>query len=112
MLSPRPFVPLKAAEPVFGCVQLCGMHKELQQTHLAHEAGMSEGVYNVGVAQVLSEGYLHGGPIRGALYVLVLLWRYDLHSQISQSAYSLIVKRKSSMLCSSHFCRVLPFLTT
>lgn len=48
--------------------------------YLACEAGMSECAYNVGVVQVLGEGYLHWGPVRGALYILVLLWSYDLNS--------------------------------
>lgn len=47
-------------------------------TDLTLEAGMTEGSHNVGVVQVLSDGYLHWGSIRGALYVLVLLRRYDL----------------------------------
>ena len=41
---------------------------------------MSECLYNVGVAQILSQGNFHWGPIRSALYILVLLWCYDLHS--------------------------------
>lgn len=55
--------------------------EEAVQPYLAGEAGMSHRVYNVGVAQILGEGYLHGGPIRGALYVLVLLWGDDLHTK-------------------------------
>lgn len=49
--------------------------------YLTVEAGMSECVYNVGVAQVLSQGDFHWGPIRSALDVLVLFWRNDLHKQ-------------------------------
>ena len=49
-------------------------------TDLALKAGMAEGTHNVGVVQVLGDGHLHGGPIRGALYVLVLLRRNDLQT--------------------------------
>lgn len=42
---------------------------------------MAEGTHNVGVVQVLSDGHLHGGPIWGALDVLVLLRCYDLHTK-------------------------------
>ena len=47
-------------------------------TDLTLEASMAKGAHNVGVVQVLGEGHLHGGPIWGALYVLVLLWSNDL----------------------------------
>ncbi len=42
---------------------------------------MTQGAHNVGVVQVLGKGHLHGGPIWGALYILVLLWCYDLQHQ-------------------------------
>ena len=48
---------------------------------LALKAGMTQGAHNVGVVQVLSDSHFHGGPIRSALYVLVLLRRYDLQPQ-------------------------------
>ena len=48
---------------------------------LALEAGMAQGAHNVGVVQVLGYGHLHGGPIWGALDVLVLLRCYDLQPQ-------------------------------
>ena len=51
--------------------------------YLTVKAGMSECVYNVGVAQVLSQGHFRGGPVRSALYVLVLGWRNDLRTQRS-----------------------------
>lgn len=41
---------------------------------------MPKGLDNIGVAEVLGEGYLHGSPVRGALDILVLLWCYDLHN--------------------------------
>lgn len=56
-----------------------GHVRDGQNDYLAVEAGMSEGVHNVGVAQVFGEGYFHGGPVRGALDVFVLCCSYDLH---------------------------------
>ena len=44
---------------------------------------MPEGSHNVGVVQALGQGDLHGGPIWGALDVLVLLWRNDLQNTTS-----------------------------
>lgn len=49
-------------------------------SYLALEAGMAECAHNVGVVQVLGDGHLHGGAIRGALNVLVLLRCYDLQT--------------------------------
>ena len=57
-----------------------------RQTDLALEAGMAEGANDVGVVQVLGDGHLHGRPIGGALYVLVLLRRYDLQTCQYQQA--------------------------
>ena len=39
---------------------------------------MTQSAHNVGVVQMLGESHLHGGPIWGPLYILVLLWCYDL----------------------------------
>lgn len=50
-------------------------------TDLTLEAGMAQGTHNVGVVQVLGNGHLHGGPIWGALYVLVLLWSNNLQAK-------------------------------
>ncbi len=48
---------------------------------------MTQGTHDVGMVQVLGEGHLHGGPIWGALYILVLLWCYDLqHQDITRMA--------------------------
>ncbi len=59
------------------------------ERYLAAEAGVSKGMYYIGVAQAMGEGHLHGGPVWGALYVLVLLWRYDLHnSRIKGTEYA------------------------
>ena len=66
------------------------------QTDLAGEAGMSECLYNIGVAQILSQGDFHWGPVRSALYILVLLWCYDLHNH---TAYlSLLYEMQDSQL--------------
>ena len=48
--------------------------------YLAGKAGMSECMYDVGVVQAAGQGDLHGGPVWGALYILVLLWGYDLQA--------------------------------
>ena len=64
---------------------------------------MAQGAHNVGVVQILGEGHLHGGPIWGALYVLVLLWCYDLkHIQALLLALTLdflcILQRKHALV--------------
>lgn len=58
---------------------------------------MAKGAHNVGVGEVLSQRHLHGGPIRGALDVLVLLGGHNLQMQCIQCpccafAISLLMK--------------------
>ena len=87
---------------------------------------MAEGTHNVRVVQVLGEGHFHGGPIWGALNILVLLRRYDLHPctisstrhqsqdwmnvkdilmNITVWSHSCITKRhQSQVLTNSKFC--------
>ena len=64
--------------------------KEGAVMHLAVEAGVPEGTYNIRVGQPPGQGYLHGGPIWGTLDVPVLLWGYDLHRfKIHSTSHSL-----------------------
>ena len=68
-------------------------------TNLAVEAGVSEGVHNVGAMHPSSQDHLHGSSFRGALDELVLFCTYDLQSPPGtetegQASYSAHLKSK------------------
>ena len=73
------------------------LHKVLKAC-LAIEIGVSESVNDVGVVQVFGERYLHGNPIRGTLYVLILCCCYDLYSN-QCSTHASIMTRAHLQTC-------------